>query len=601
MHFSINKLYLQAKRNAKRTVYTAKKTAEEKKFSDLKPGMDDIFKIAKQLRKDNQDVVGDKCVKDDSGNLSFDNEAKKVAWKQHYERLLNEEFSWNPEDLTADPVVGPPIHIDVEMVVKAITKMKTGKAAGPSGIVAEMLKASGDTGARLVADLANDMVRNGVIPSDWEDSFIINIYKGKGDALERGNYRGLKLLDHVMKGMERVIEKIIRERTTPEQHQNNTRSRVRVNNTYSDEFGVKVGVHQGSVLSPLLFVIVLEALSCEFRTGTPWELLYADDLVISAETEEGLKMKLNKWKTEMEAKGLRVNMGKTKIMVSGVNLQTLKDSGEYPCSVCRKGVGSNSIYCAGCSHWVHKKCSGVTGSLKSNPDYRCSRCKGTARPIDGRPHNEWLLMQDKKLDVVDSFCYLGDTIGAGGGCDLSVITRIRSAWGKFRELLPILTSRALSYITRGQIYSTYIRTVLLYASECWAPNVNDLLKLQRNDRAMIRWTCNVRLKDHISSDSLLRKLGINNIQTLLRYNRLRWFGHVVRNDGCINSITEFEVVGQRGRGRPKKTWKDTINNDLRHWKLSRADPANRMEWRKKLRTNIGAVRPTLSGTDTLNE
>ena len=76
--------------------------------------------------------------------------------------LLNEEFSWNPEDLTADP----PIHIDVEMVVKAITKMKTGKAAGPSGIVAEMLKASGDTGARLVADLANDMVRNGVIPSD---------------------------------------------------------------------------------------------------------------------------------------------------------------------------------------------------------------------------------------------------------------------------------------------------------------------------------------------------------------------------------------------------------------------------------------------------
>ena len=55
--------------------------------------------------------------------------------------------------------------------------------------------------------------------------------------------------------------------------------RVRVNNTYSDEFGVKVGVHQGLVLSPLLFVIVLEALSREFRTGTPWELLYADEVL----------------------------------------------------------------------------------------------------------------------------------------------------------------------------------------------------------------------------------------------------------------------------------------------------------------------------------
>ena len=170
--------------------------------------MDDIFKIAKQLRKDNQDVVVDKCVKDDSGNLSFHNEAKKVAWKQHYERLLNEEFSWKPEDLTADPVVGPPIHIDVEMVVKAITKMKTGqKAAGPSGIVAEMLKASGDIGARLVADLANDMVRNGVIPSDWEDSFINILQKGKVMLWREVTTEVSKLLDHVMKGIERVIEK----------------------------------------------------------------------------------------------------------------------------------------------------------------------------------------------------------------------------------------------------------------------------------------------------------------------------------------------------------------------------------------------------------
>ena len=62
------------------------------------------------------------------------------------------------------------------------------------------------------------------------------------------------------------------------------RSRVRVGDGYSEEFGVGVGVHQGSVLSPLLFIIVLEALSREFRTGCPWELLYADDLMISAES-----------------------------------------------------------------------------------------------------------------------------------------------------------------------------------------------------------------------------------------------------------------------------------------------------------------------------
>ena len=58
------------------------------------------------------------------------------------------------------------------------------------------------------------------------------------------------------------------------------RSRVRVGNVYSEEFGVAVGVHQSSDLRLLLFIIMLEALSREFRTGCPWELLYADDLMI---------------------------------------------------------------------------------------------------------------------------------------------------------------------------------------------------------------------------------------------------------------------------------------------------------------------------------
>ena len=71
---------------------------------------------------------------------------------------------------------------------------------------------------------------------------------------------------------------------------------------------VKVGMHQGSELSPLLFVIVMEAISREFRVALPWELLYADDLV--AETEEDLVKRINEWKHNMENKCMRVNMDK---------------------------------------------------------------------------------------------------------------------------------------------------------------------------------------------------------------------------------------------------------------------------------------------------
>jgi len=61
----------------------------------------------------------------------------------------------------------------------------------------------------------------------------------------------------------------------------------------TNTFGVKVSMHQGSALSRLLFVMVMEALSREFRVALPWELLYADDLVVIAETEEDLIKRLN--------------------------------------------------------------------------------------------------------------------------------------------------------------------------------------------------------------------------------------------------------------------------------------------------------------------
>jgi len=85
----------------------------------------------------------------------------------------------------------------------------------------------------------------------------------------------------------------------------------------SNGFEVKVGMHQGSALSPLVFVMVMEALSREFRVALPWELLYTDDLVVRAETEERLIKRLNEWKDFVENRGMRVNMNKTKVLISG--------------------------------------------------------------------------------------------------------------------------------------------------------------------------------------------------------------------------------------------------------------------------------------------
>ena len=162
----------------------------------------------------------------------------------------------------------------------------------------------------------------------------------------------------------------------------------------------------------------------------------------------------------MEKKGLRVNAGKTKIMICGTGLDLLQSSGEFPCAVCRTGVGSNSIFCNGCKHWVHKKCSGLK-RLKKDPDYRCTRCQGTAHPLDGRPQKE-------------------DMLSAAGGCELSTTTRVKTAWKKFKDLLPVLSSRHLSFKTRRHVYSSCVRSAMLHASETWP--------LTKPKTSMV-WTC----------------------------------------------------------------------------------------------------------------
>ena len=68
--------------------------------------------------------------------------------------------------------------------------MKSGKAAGPSGIVVKMIKAAGYTGATMIYELATVIIPDGKVPADWEQSFIVCLYKGKSEALDRGNYRG---------------------------------------------------------------------------------------------------------------------------------------------------------------------------------------------------------------------------------------------------------------------------------------------------------------------------------------------------------------------------------------------------------------------------
>lgn len=78
----------------------------------------------------NRSIIGNKCVRKDRGDLVTSDHGNHLAWKEHYQRLLNQGFEWNKEKLSANNTfIGPYPPIDDESVRKALQKIKKSKAS----------------------------------------------------------------------------------------------------------------------------------------------------------------------------------------------------------------------------------------------------------------------------------------------------------------------------------------------------------------------------------------------------------------------------------------------------------------------------------------
>ena len=98
-----------------------------------------------------------------------------------------------------------------------------------------------------------------------------------------------------------------------------------------------------------------------------------------------------------------------------------------------------------------------------------------------------------------------------------VTTRVKAAWKKFRELLPVLTSHQLPYKNRGHVYSSCVWSAMLHASETWPLTKTNLECLKRNDRDMIRQVCSIKPDDvaKVRSSELLAKLELEYLDLML--------------------------------------------------------------------------------------
>ena len=163
----------------------------------------DVFKITNRMVKTIQDINGGQCIRNDDGLLAVRDEDKKIAWKSNHEKLLNTEFARNKNSLSQVYKVSSILWlIDKSIIRESISKIKNGKAAGLLGVVLEMV-----AGVDIILDLVNQIIVEGDIPAEKE------LFKRNVNSLEIGNCRGLKLTDQILKTAERIIEKLITQKT----------------------------------------------------------------------------------------------------------------------------------------------------------------------------------------------------------------------------------------------------------------------------------------------------------------------------------------------------------------------------------------------------
>jgi len=105
--------------------------------------------------------------------------------------------------------------------------------------------------------------------------------------------------------------------------------------------------------------------------------------------------------------------------------------------------------------------------------------------------------------------------------DAAVEARIRTAWNKFRHLVPLLTNRDISLIRTGRLYSSCVQSSMLHRSETWPVRKENEVALQRAEMRMVRWMCNVKVNDRVPSKEFRERLGIDDMILILQQNRLR--------------------------------------------------------------------------------
>ncbi|KAI5754231.1 hypothetical protein M8J77_006965 [Diaphorina citri] len=293
----------------------------------------------------------------------------------------------------------------------------------------------------------------------------------------------------------------------------------------TESFEIESGLRQGGVLSPLLFVTVMDEIQKrvedEVGSGGMKLTLFADDIALYGTTSEEVQQQITAWTRNARQYGLIFSQEKSEVLVLN-----------------RFGSEEDEI------------------------------------DMDG-----------VNLKKADKFKYLGSTLSKNGELDIEITQRIESG-GKFYQVVrDLIWNKKVPQKCKKVLYNTYYIPILTYGSETWAMRKKDKSRIQAAEMKFLRSIAGKTRRDRIRNDDIRRMLQMESLEERMRKGRLRWYGHMKRMncERLPKKMYEMRMEGMRPRGRPRYRYSDVIRADIQrkqgNWKdIEREQRYNDRNW-----------------------
>ena len=180
-------------------------------------------------------------------------------------------------------------------------------------------------------------------------------------------------------------------------------------------------------------------------------------------------------------------------------------------------------------------------------------------------------VKGQKLGTVTSFKYLGAVV-SDDGSKPEVLSRIAQASAALTKLKPIWRDNNIPLESKVKLMRSLVISIFLYACESWTLTAELEKRTQAFEMRCYRRLLNISYKDHVTNEEVRRKIqtaiGENDeLLTLVKKRKLRWFGHVSRSSGLAKTILQGTVKGKRKRGRKRRSGGKTISKSEQEWTL----------------------------------